>query len=760
MPTPLSDLTLPVLDEQGNPLPTRISDVSSARSLWVKTRDADLRSNQQMAKIQAMLDGEPPLPQSKLNEMGQGYLSNFNPGDAKAILQKSTAAFSDMLAASARVCDIFLNPWDDTTDANIQEWQDIMSEQHGLVLRNWAPFTFRYGFIVQFMVWHGVSVAYFSDRQNWQWNVSHLGYFKIPRQTKSSEDEIEYAFLKRDTQPHELLRYIKDPEYAEEEGWNVEAVRNALLNTVSPTTDVHNWVEFEARWKNNDITWGETAPSIPVIHMWVREADSTYSMVQFIETPLSESNANLKDDFICVKRHAFKSAHEAFVCFTREIGTNGTYHGVRGLGADMFNALQTLMRLRNRQVDIAFSAGPVLQAESEEAIDNLQVTPFGPFMLVSEGVAAMQGIQSPNVNNSLQPAINDLTDTVGRNSSSYAAEMPMQQPRERSKFEVQAELEQQAQLSITAVNLYYQPADRLAREIVRRMCCEDYKQSDPGGAEVWEWRRRCMRLGVPAEAFKHIDHHRTRAARVVGFGSPAARRMAWENSMQLFPQLDQFGKQYVLRQLAASTLGWEQADIVVPPPTSSARPPIDYAIADLQNAALASGQPQAILPNENFSIHLEVHTGKLGEFVQMFEEAGQNPEIFPQIVPPMQMIYEHAAQTLEQYQGADAPMYNQALQNVGEILVNGMRHIQKLQNMQEQGQMGGEAGGGEGQLNDDLIKRIMEHQVKLELMQADAAAKRDIALQDAALKRSLRAADTAAEIARKNASARAQAGNM
>lgn len=760
MDTPLSDLTLPIVDDEGKICDPRVKNVDSLRSLWVKTRDADLQSNRMMAKVQALLDGEPPLPQDKLKQMGQGYLSNFNPGDAKAICGRALAAYADMLAAAPQVADIFLHTWGDKTESDVNAWQQIMSEQHGLVMRNWAPFIFRYAYVPLYFTWHGVAVTYFSDAHDWRWDVSHLGYFKIPRQTKASESEIEYGFLKVETQPHELLRYIKDPEYAKEAGWNVEAVRAALMQTRSPDQDVHNWTEFEARWKNNDLTEGETAPSIPIIHAWVREADGSYSLYQMTESSLSDAGGSFSnvDDFLCEKRHAFKNAEEAFTLYSREVGTNGTYHSVRGLGSDMYNAFQTLMRLRNRQVDLAFAAGPILQAEDEEAINSLQVTPFGPFLLTTEGVNVMQGIQAPNLNNSIQPAINGLADTISRNSSSYAADMPMSAPsHEKSKFQVMTELEQQAQLSITALNLYYQSADRHMREVVRRMASPDYAQSDPGGAEVFEWRRRCAALGVPLEAFNHIDHFRTRAARVVGAGSPAARRMALENLMGMYPQYDEYGRAQLTRDLTASVVGWEQAGVYSPRPELGARPPVDYAIADLQNAALAGGQPQAVLPTENHGIHLEVHIGKIGEYIAQFEQAGQNPEMFPQIVPPMEMLVEHAVQTLEQYEGPEAPRYRQALQNASEILVNGVRHIQKLENMQEQGQMGGEA-QPQGGLSEELIKSIMEHQLKLKMMQEEAQAKRQEQVADAATKRNLRAMETAADIARKNASARAQTG--
>lgn len=765
METPLSDLVLPVVNPDGEPCECRVKDADALRTLYVKVRDADLESDRQRAKVQALADGQAPYNQAKLNSNGQGYMSNFNPNDMKAALDASLGAYIDLLSADVKVFEVFTKYGTDTERA---EWSEIMSEELGHVLRGWPLFTFRYAFIPHYFTLHGVGIAYFEDCQNWQWNTTHLGYFKIPRQTLASEDEIEYAFCKTYMQPHALLRYIKNEEAATAEGWNISAVKNSLLNTVQPQADTRFWMEFEAEFKNNDLVKGETAPSIPLVYGWVREADSTYSLYLFTESPLGTDGGVYNNSFLYQRRGAFKSASEAFVFFTRGIGTNGTYHSIRGLGADMYNAYQALMRLENRKVDIAFSAGPILQAESEEAMQQLQITPMGPYMLATPGVAAMQGIQTPQVVNTVQPAVNSLRETVARNSGGYAPTNPLNVTKEMTRFEAMAKLEQDAQLSVTSINLYNQPADRLAREVVRRMSRQDYMRTDPGGHYVWEWRERCMERGVPAAAFDQIDHRKTRTCRVVGFGSAAARRVAFQNVMELFPYYDDFGKQTVLRRLTASVVGYEAANEIIPRQPANARTPIDYQIAELQNDALMQGGAVTVSPSENKRVHLEVHIGKIGEFVGQFQEAGQNPEMFAQIVPPMEAIYRHAAETLDGYTGADAPQFRQQLQQAGEILVNGIRHLQKLQRQQaeqmqaqaEQGQptQGGEALAQQMQISNELERRTIEFQMKLEQDATLFQQRMQQKTQEAALNRQLKAAETAADIARKTAQQRAQLG--
>jgi hypothetical protein len=765
MHTPLTDLTLPVVNQDGEPLDPRVKDAASLRSLYVKTRDADLESDRQRAKVQALVDGQPPYNQAKLNSNGQGYMSNFNPNDAKAALDAALGAYVDLLAADVRVFDIYTKYG---TESERQEWSTIMSEEMGYVLRSWPLFMFRFSFIPLYFTLHGVATAYFEDCHNWQWNTTHLGYFKIPRQTLAAEEEVEYAFLRDYMQPHQLLRYVRNEEYAKEAGWNIEAVKRSLLTAVSPQMDTRFWMEFEAEYKNNDLVKGETAPSIPVVYSWVRECDGTYSLYLMTESELGNNGTTVGDQFLFQKRHAFKSATEAFVMFTRGIGTNGTYHSIRGLGADMFNAYQALMRLENRKVDIASSAGPFFQAESEEAMQQLQITPYGPSMLVSPGITAMN-VNAPQVTNTIQPAINSLRETVARNAGGYAPTNVLSQTKEMTRFEAMAQMEQQGQLSVTSINLYNQPADRLAREVVRRFTAKGYQRCDPGGHYVWEWRERCMERGVPAKALDSIDHRKTRSSRVIGFGSAAARRVALQQLMELFPLYDDYGKKQLVRDLTASVVGYEKADVYAPRVSSEARVPVDYQIAELQNDVLIQGGTVTVSPSENKRVHLEVHVGKLGELIGMFEEAGQNPELFAQIVPQMEPIYRHAAETLDDYTGQDAPQYRQALQQAGEILVNGIRHLQKLQRQQEEAAMREAEQGGQPmaqdpalaqqqQMTNDLERRVIEFQMKLEQDAALFQQRMEQKVQDAALSRQLKAADTAADIARKTAAQRASLG--
>jgi hypothetical protein len=352
-----------------------------------------------------------------------------------------------------------------------------------------------------------------------------------------------------------------------------------------------------------------------------------------------------------------------------------------------------------------------------------------------------------------------LQQMVGTNIGQYTSTKTLDTGREISKFEAMARLDLNAQLSVTEINLFMQPLDRLFNQVVRRMLRKGYERGDPGGQYVWEWFERCLEDGIPMEALQQIDVRYTKAARTIGSGSPAARRLSYESLMGLYPYYDDYGKQQLVRLQTASVAGWDIANQLTQPPGAEQRPPIDAAIADSQNVALAQGFDQMILPNENKRVHLEIHIGKLDEYYQQFDEAGQNPALYAEIVPPMAKIFDHAAQTLESYTGNDAPLFRQQLQQFNEIITNGTRHLQKEEARQAQQ---AEAQGGQPQQDQgptDIEKMLAEWRIKMDQREEEFRMKMQQRQQETAQKMALKQQEFAADLSRKSAMAQLQRAN-
>jgi hypothetical protein len=164
-----------------------------------------------------------------------------------------------------------------------------------------------------------------------------------------------------------------------------------------------------------------------------------------------------------------------------------------------------------------------------------------------------------------------------------------------------------------------------------------------------------------------------------------------------------------------------------------------------------------ILPNENKTVHLQVHISKLNEYYQQFDAAGQNPALYQEIVPPMANIFDHAAQTLEQYTGNEAPMFRQQLQQFNEIITNGTRHLQKQQAQEaEQAAMAQGQPAPQAQGPSDIEKMLAEWRVKMDQREEEFRMKMQQRQVEAAQKMALKQQEFAADMSRKAASAQLQ----
>jgi hypothetical protein len=332
----------------------------------------------------------------------------------------------------------------------------------------------------------------------------------------------------------------------------------------------------------------------------------------------------------------------------------------------------------------------------------------------------------------------------------YSTQSVFNTGKERTRFEVAAHLEQAAKLSVTSLNLFYQPWDRLLREVVRRMIRQDYIPDEPGGDAIAFLKYRLELAGVPLEAFHSIDIGNVRAVRAVGAGSPAARTVSLRNLMEVMSAYDPVGRHNLLRDVTVTEVGTTQADRYVKRDPGQ-RLPVDAKIAQLENDALVEGRQIEVMEEEMHLVHIDFHLKALDQFIAQEQEGVPIEEL----VPRMMALYEHTVAHLEYVQG-DVTMqeqvatYRQSLQQAGEIIHNGMKRLAKMQREQQVAAAeGGEmepaaAGPTDGDMK--MQQKLEEHQMKLRMMEEAHVLKQNIKLQEAALKRSLKDADKAADM--------------
>ena len=702
-PLDIDNLDLGSLDEKGKPVQTRLKDVKSALAIFSTLRVADEKSAVNRARIDAMFDGAAPYNASHLAVSGQGLKTNLNFGDAQRLLDISLSAYVDLYSSLERLVEV---KGTQGQASEVQPAEEIVAEELTHLMRGWPEFHSAYLRLCTTFIKHGVAVAYFDSPDDWRFRVGGFTDILIPRQTPSSEEAIDVAIGRRNYLLHELHGYIKNPAAAKKVGWNVEEVKRVIKKNVrtNQRTDYDNYEMIQAEMKNNDLHMGVQNPSVAVLHFWVKEMDGSVS--HYI---CAEDNPK---DFLYKKVSRYANSEQAYVMFTYGVGSNGTYHSIRGLGQRIFSHVQTSNRLRCQQIDGAMLASAVMiQPENQRSLDELQFTYYGAYAVMSPNVKIVEKA-IPNLGTAVQPALQDLTQQLQLNTDTVSTYGPQQGSPYRNQMQVVADMDVSTRLSGASLNLFYASWNRLLREVVRRVVTT--KRPDPAVKDFYD---RCQARGIPRDFIKTLDVDRTKAVRSIGNGSHANRMVALRELQGISGQFDDVGRRNLTRDIVSTRVGHDLADRYVPAEVEK-RPTVDLKIAYFENQQLMAGQSVPVVGNELHGTHLEIHVPALNQLIEQLNVGEADPM---QALPILQAFYEHISQTVQLAAGDPAlegvvGQTKQVLQFAEEAINNTMKAAQKLQ--REQAQMAEEQGiePEQGQVD----ARMADHQVKMQIAQEKA----------------------------------------
>jgi hypothetical protein len=620
----------------------RIEKVDAARSIYLAIKKSDEGSSRNRALIDGMFNGHPPFNANDLIEMGQADRTNLDFGDAAAIKEQALAGYYDLTSSVDKLARVQTSHG---TAEQAAEWSEIISEEFHHTLREWREFEFNHQRLSDYFVSHGVGITFFEDEVDWRYRVAGLSEFRIPRATRANESEIEVATADREYRADELYAFIRDPDVAAELGWDVKTTRAAIQRAcyANQMMTLADWEKLEVELKNNDLLYGQAKSKVvKVVHMWVREFSGKVTHLIFLQEPL-DSPLNKDEGFLFKRENRFDSPTNCFVTFCYGVG-NGTYHGIRGLGFKIYPHIQVLNRLRCGMVDGALLSSSLIVQPSDSssrALDDLTLTYYGPYALFPPGLKIVEKAV-PNLQQNIIPVIADMAMQMQNNTGSYQTRATTADGQARTAYEVRSQLQKEATLSSASINLFYHPWKRLLTEVYRRLARRDYTALEPGGKEAVEFRKRCVKRGVPIEAIikvKQVD-----PVRAIGYGSPSMRMAAVDETMQIFGSLDEAGRINLLRDRIACRFGQEVVDRYLPPPQTSLRPPMDYKIAILENATMSSGSGIPVSPGENHFIHASTHLQALDQLDQAVAQGGSEPQ---QALMAFQMFLPHLGQHIE-----------------------------------------------------------------------------------------------------------------
>ena len=740
------DTSAPIATEDGKlNLSNRVKDVPSAASLYQQMWQDDYISNYNRSLVDSAIDGGPPKAPNGQGAWGQGggvgggginqNETNINWGDAEEAFHKECAPDNDLVFSPEVIGSTPLKRsyLDEETR---QDKEEVIAEEITATIRDWDLFVTTKQCEILERKKHGVAAIYWMDENDWRWDTAGLEMFKMPRPTRIGVGNLPYCGIRCDMNPELLYEKIRDPELAKAAGWNVPAVKRALIRAAPMNPISDDFEAWERYWKNNDYMMSYSKAVCPLVFMPVKELNGSITALLF--------NWDGSDEFLYQKKDCFGGMERFCQIYIDNVGTNKYYHAIRGFGTRIYSVAQMVNRMTNQFADQVMQSGMLIfSPPSESDADEAAYMQSANYLILNPGWI-QSPVKMPDLQNSTMPGLSVFTERMARVGGKIGSGNSALTPDGKtSKHMFNAQLEQMAMGSDANLENYLSTYERHFREVVRRMTRPNYLPKEPGGEAIAEMHKRCLERGVTSKDIENVDWKRCKINRGVGAGSAAARVLAYDRMQGLRGNMTPDKQELFDRKNTIAIAGIQMADEFFPKPKNRRLPPAaDYA--DVSNNQLMEGKEVPVRDGQNQVVIARIRLEKLQELNQQVKQGGE--AALDQVVVPMHYLLEDMQARLEKANPQD-PSVKEMEDDAGqfnELVTNGLRHLKSKQDKMQaemahnagkvgdqqvgpQGQNGsGSApqGGGGAPQGPDLSKAIeksMELEFKIKLNQLKIA---------------------------------------
>ncbi len=667
----------------------RISAPHQIREIYEKFARDDDAGSYNRSIVQQLMDFNPPHDDAELENKGQSDRFNITTGEGPVMKNMAVGAYMDVYTTPKNLVVI---PLKETVDPNMAEtWSTIMAEEYSEMDRSDVSSLTRHLNLADKYVTHGVAIPYFDDKDDMRYSVAGLDHFKFSKKNGIVAGDTEIATATGFMTVTQLFSKIDGQEASSDgNGWNEDAVRNAIINAAShsPNKTWDNWEVVQQAIKSSDLFVTSICDPIEVVFAWIKEFSGKLSF--YITTRTTGSAPNTKDEkFIFKGPSFFDSAEQAYQIFAFSIGNGCSLYTVRGMGYLIYQMCNAMDIIHCKLLDNArIGSSLVLQASSTEEMQDLQIIDAGSFVVIPPTAKVVERPIGQNLNNALMPALKETRDILNRATGGLASEImtPGQGSGRETSAEVSSKLDFLNKLNSFAINLFYGPYDVITREKVYRAFNRPQRDK-PTAARIKEMKERILARGVPEEVFAEVDWKRVKATRVIGTGSRSSRLMLMEQVGQRYSTWSATGQKNFDYDVLVELIGAEKAERYAGVPVNKSLT-YDDSIAALENCILLEGHSIEPQDGQNHMVHLGHHVAELETGMQGIEEGQIDLATWVKEHLP---LYQHSVSTMQittvhPTLQAKYKQFRQQLQQIGEVVNNGLRMLEKLARQDDQNQ--------------------------------------------------------------------------
>lgn len=750
------------LSESGAAVTSRISDPEQALVI-VKRLIADDRVRAaRRTKVQGQIDGNAPVSLKKLQDAGREGDSNLNWREAKGHILNAWTPYFDLTIEVPVCIDADLEFASPDQDAELM--RGFAEYFHDLVF-GWKGFDRVQQMRDWQMLTHGPGILAWEDEWDWRSKPILVGDFYVPDETDSDLENCELAMITQERNAGQLYAKIADEKQAKAAGWFPDAVKRVIMESARANSPARQWKweKWQQAFKNGDIYVSQKLTKrIQLATLYVKEMGGKISQ------HIIQYGAGGDVDFLFSKIDRYEDWDECLCLFPYDIGSDGSYHSVKGLGTEIFPYCELSNRLKNATADVVLTGiKPMFQATSGTAAEGLQMIKLGNGNVLPPNI----NFAKLDVSSSLEPALavsREMATTLAQNTGTYRdGDVAAPTVDETAKAATIRAMDR-SKLSKGAHNRFYRAKDREYTEYWRRATNPELKAHHPGAKEALAFQEKCYKLcdkfGVKHEALQAVQN--IRAYRSMGLGSAAMRveiAQAFLNP-NFIDRLGEEGQNNVLRSYASALTSYAHIDAIVPSLTQGEIPTEDDSIATLENNAMNTGGEVLITPRQNHVIHLKRHVASMEQDERECQAGQQDPRIcFQRLEAKGAHSYVHlAALQSNPTRQKEFKEFSARLAPLASFQDMLQQHIEEQDQSapQSQEQPSPEMAKVQGTLQLKSIKQQGDHELKIEKTKADLALRAQKQQADIALAAhrtsadtSLADAETAAKIHRDNIAA-------
>lgn len=723
-------------DTLAPPKPSRVGDAAAIRSRITEMLRDDRTRSENRRVMKGWFNGQArPYDQGMLDSLGQGDRTNFNPRQAKGMIESAKLPFYTLIFRSPRFlqvkCDYGYQPF------RRAEWSEKISKYAHQMLQEWDDHDYNVQLYTKDMSTWGVGMTVWPDDENWQWDFVKINHFLVPGEASSNVKKWEELALFKAWNPVELYKLIENEESSKTMGWFTEAVKQALVNAAPtnmqtrPGFGDHWGEEYASSLRRGDVWWNRTQSQVRTWYYLVREFSGKITECIVLEDGSNGLDMNLdkEDSTLLFKRVDRYESFSQKVCpFPFDVG-EGELHSVKGLGPDIFDNTMVKARLLCDTVDGARrSALMILEATEATAMQETQLVTINGATVISPGFKAIQNRMQSDMDGPIKVQ-RELDNTLQNATGQYQVRGASEDlGPDRTAREVTINAQQENALTESSSDRFCKRLDAQYYEVIRRAIklgvpihkrrhpdndiekADNTEVTEEGGKSGAYWFvRRCVEDDVPIEALDMKWICSVQATRGVGGGSQAAKDISTAGMMGMYPLASEQGKRHIARMRSMFLCGQADTDVVFPPFEEGDVPNDHEWAATMENNS--AGNPLAILevtPKQDPTIHFMTHFRYASQMVQAAQEGAISPI---QALIVLHMLGPHMKEHLDQMVGD--PTRKDELKQLSEAWLALSKVADQLQQQVDEAQQAKQK--AQPQVSPEMIAAVIKAQGELKI---------------------------------------------